>query len=168
MVDRKTQLKIIQALKDKIRDHETVKDMFKEHGVDLSEIDLIPMAFDEDLDVSARTDHGIIYLNAKLLKDDKISTDDHYLVHEITHFLQQTCGDKPTTGGGSGEDYVTNKYEVEGFQNQTEYISDEYGDEAAEKYVDRVLDHHNLRGKKREDRKDVLLQLASRLDKNAL
>jgi len=164
--EREKQLAAIKVLKKKIKDHDIVREMFKKYKVDIDELDLVPMAF-IDLDVSARTDHGIIYLSDKLLEDDQPLNDDHYLVHELTHMLQQTTGDQPTTGGESGDDYVSNKYEVEGFQNQTEYISDEYGDETAETYVDKVLDHHKLKGKKREERKDVLLQLASE-NKHAL
>jgi len=168
VLSRQQQLETINVLKKKIKDHEVLREMFDEYNIDINELDLIPVAF-MDLEVSARTDHGVIYLSTKLLKDSTILNDDHYLVHEITHWLQQSTGDHPTTGGEKGEDYVSNKYEVEGFQNQTEYISDEYGDDTAEEYVDKVLDHHKLKGKKRENRKEKLLQLASRLDtKNAL
>ena len=153
-------LKIINDLKDKVRDHETVTDMFDEYGMDLDQLDLIPMAF-ADLEVSARTDHGVIFLNYRLLEDG-LDKDDHYFVHEMTHFCQQTTGTKPTKGADDG-DYLENEFEQEGFQNQTEYLSDTRGDEAAEEYVEKVLDHHEVddpkeRSKKRKD----ILNLAMR------
>jgi hypothetical protein len=152
-------LEIINKMKGHIRDHEVVSDMFDEYGVDLDELDLIPMAF-ADLDVSARTDHGVIYLNYRLLEDGDWRDDDHYLVHEITHFLQQTTGTKPTQGANDG-DYLENKFEQEGFQNQTEYISDTKGDKEAEEYVEQVLDHHDVQDpKERQQKRKDLLNLA--------
>lgn len=152
--------KMIDDLREKIKAHPVVKNIFKEYGLDESEIDLIPMAF-ADLEVSARTDHGIIYLNYKLLQDGSILNNDHYLIHEITHFVQQSSGDKPTQGSDDGN-YLDNKFEQEGFQNQTEYISDTRGDEVAEAYIDKVLDHHDIKGLERKKRKQQLLQLASK------
>jgi len=160
MPSKTEQLQIIQRMKNQLKNHHVVKRMFQEWDADIELLDLMPMAF-ADLEVSARTDHGIIYFNSNLLKDG-FDNDDHYMVHELTHGLQQCFGDHPTTGGSDGDDYVSNKYEVEGFQNQTEYLSDEYNDTTAERYVERVLDHHKLHGTKRKHRKDVLLQLASK------
>jgi len=153
---KKEQLQIINALKDKIKDSDVVKDMFKDYGIDVAELDLVPVCF-SDLDVSARTAHGCIYLNNKLL--DNLMENDHYLVHELSHYLQQTSGDGPTQGADDG-DYLSNPYEQEGFQNQTEYISDQHGDQAAEKYIDKVLDHHDVPNDEKEDKKDDLLALA--------
>lgn len=160
-ISRQEQLNYINKLKDDIRDHKVVQNMFKEHGVDIEELDLIPMAF-ADLDVSARTDHGIIYLSYKILENDiePILGNDHYLVHELTHVLQQTTGDKPTKGSKDGK-YLDNEFEQESFQNQSEYIADEYSEEKAEQYIDRVLDKHNIIDEdEREDKKDVLLSIA--------
>lgn len=42
--------------------------MFKEYDVDIEEIDYIPMKFGI-LDVSAKTDHGVIIYSWKLLTD---------------------------------------------------------------------------------------------------
>lgn len=150
---------LIEKVRARIKKDPIVKRMFEEYDVDVSEIDLIPMCF-ADLDVSARTDHGIIYFSTKLLEDGDFDDDDHYLVHEITHFLQQTTGNKPTQGSDEG-DYLENPDEIEGFQNQTEYIAKNKGPEEAENYVERVLDHHDLKGKKREDRREALLAIAN-------
>jgi hypothetical protein len=149
------ELEIISKLKSKIKDHPVVKQMFKDYDISLDELDLFPICF-ADIDVSAKTDHGIIYLNKSHLDDDPLGKDDHYLVHELTHVLQQTCGDKPTKGAEEG-DYLANKYEQEGFQNQSEYIADTRSPEKAEKYIDHVLDYHEVTDKDREKRKDQLL-----------
>lgn len=154
------ELEIIAKIKQKIKNHPVVIQMFKDYGIDIDELDLFPICF-ADIDVSAKTDHGVIFINKKHLEDgDPIDKDDHYLVHEITHVLQQTCGDKPTKGANDG-DYLANKYEQEGFQNQSEYIADTRSPEKAEDYIDHVLDYHDVDDKKlREKRKDQLLNIA--------
>lgn len=152
-------LKAIDRAKKRIKENKVVQDMFKEFEVDLDELDDVPIAF-ADLEVSARTEHGIIYLNYNLLADGDFDKDDHYLVHELTHYLQQTTGSKPTKGS-TDDDYLDNKFEQEGFQNQTEYLSDTRGDEVAEAYTDKVLDHHEVPEKDRAERKKELMHLAA-------
>jgi hypothetical protein len=153
-IPKKLQLKIINILKKKIKNHEVIQRLFDDYDADVQDIDLIPMAF-ADLDVSARTDHGVILLNYATLQDGKFLNDDHYLVHEITHFCQQCYGEKPTHGGK--EDYLENKYEKESFQNQTEYIADTRGDEAAEDYIEGVVDKHEVPKKDKNKVMDSLL-----------
>lgn len=151
--------RLILVAKNLLKKDSTVKDMFKEYQVDIREIDLIPICFVEKLEVSARTEHGIIYLNKKLLPDF-LNKNLHYLVHEITHFLQQTTGNSPTKGS-TEDNYLENEYEQEGFQNQTKYISDQKSPEKAEKYVQKVMDHHKIPEKEREDLEDDLLRTSS-------
>lgn len=153
-------MRILDRLRTRLKDNKTVQDMFNEYEVNLDEIDLIPMAF-TDLPVSARTEHGIIYLNTALLKDGNIDLEDHYLVHEMTHYLQQTTGDKPTKGSND-DNYLDNEYEQEGFQNQTKYLAETRGNEAAEEYIDKVLDHHDIPENEKETRKEKLLNIATR------
>lgn len=150
---------LIEKARQKIKSHDVVKDILDKYDVDESEIDLIPICF-AHMDTSARTDHCVIYININLLKDP--GDIDHYLVHEITHYFQQSCGDGPTQGADDGV-YLDNDFEIEGFQNQSEYLSDTRDDEEAEKYIEKVLDHHDVNSEKeRERRKKELLQLASR------
>jgi hypothetical protein len=152
-------LNYINNLKDKIRDHKVINKLLDEWGIDKSVIDLIPIAF-KDLEVSGRTDHGIIYLNYDVLDKDEDIDNDHYLVHEITHYFQQCYGDKPTKPAEKGK-YLDDENEQESFQNQTEYIADEYGEDEARKYVEKVLDTHNIDDEKeREEKTDLLLSIA--------
>jgi hypothetical protein len=157
-IDHKKLRPIIDKVRSKIKKHPVVKKMFKKHKIDLNEIDLIPICFAK-LDVSARTDHGVIYLNLDLLEDGDLNKDDHYFVHEITHYLQQTTGNKPTQGADEGE-YLDNPAEIEGFQNQSEYLSDTRDEDAADEYINQVLDHHEYEGNKRQKKHDQLLRNA--------
>ena len=149
--------KIFREVIALVKKSQTYKDLCNKYNVEDDYIDLVPMAFAE-LDVSARTEHGIIYLNVDLLKKrDEIA---HYLIHEFDHVLQQTTGDGPTKGS-TDNDYLDNEFEREGFNEQSKYISETRGDGAAKKYIERVLKHHDVPKKERSQRKQDLLQLAA-------
>ncbi len=153
----KTLNRLIKKLRAYLKKDPVVQDMFKEYGVDLDEIDHIPMTFGK-IDVSAKTDHGVIIYNYKLLTDGDFFKDFSYGVHEMTHWLQQTTGDKPTQSSDDG-DYLENPFEQEGFQNQVEYIAEQFGDDEAEEYVDRLLEHHEVDDDKKRDKlEDVLME----------
>lgn len=143
--------RMIQKMREFLKKDEVVQKMFKEYDVDLDEIDHIPMMFGK-LDVSAKTDHGIIIFNYRLLADGDFFKDFSYGVHEMTHWLQQTTGTKPTKSSDDGS-YLDNPYEQEGFQNQVEYISNMFGEEKAEEYVDDLLEHHDIDSKKEQKEK---------------
>jgi hypothetical protein len=151
-----TKRRLISKLRNYLKKDKVVQNMFDEYGVDIAELDHIPMMFD-DLDVSAKTDHGVIIYNYKLLTDGDFFKDFSYGVHEMTHWLQQTTGNRPTQSSDDGS-YLDNPAEQEGFQNQIEYISDHFGEDEAEDYVDNLLDHHNVDSKKEiEEKKEVLM-----------
>lgn len=152
----KTLNRMIKKLKEYLRTDETTLKMFKEYGVDIAELEYIPMMFG-NIDVSAKTDHGIIIYNYRLLTDGDFFKDFSYGVHEMTHWLQQTTGSKATTSSDDGS-YLDNPYEQEGFQNQVVYIADQFGEEEAENYVDDLLDHHDIESKKEiKDKKETLM-----------
>lgn len=148
--------RLINNAKKELKNDTTMQNIFKEYGVSVDIIDLIPTTFG-DLDVSAKTDHGVIYLNYKLLCDGDFYKDYSYLIHEYTHWAQQCLGDKPTQSADDGE-YLDNPYEKEGFQNQVEYIANEFGENEAEKYVDNLLKHHDVTNKtEKSERKEELM-----------
>jgi len=148
--------RMIKKMREYLKQNQVVQDMFKEYKVDIAEIDFIPMMFG-NLDVSAKTDHGIIIYNYKLLTDGDFFKDFSYGVHEMTHWLQQTTGSKATKSSDDGN-YLDNPYEQEGFQNQVEYIAKQFGESEAEQYVDDLLEHHDVDSKKEvEEKKETLM-----------
>jgi phosphoglycolate phosphatase-like HAD superfamily hydrolase len=148
--------RMIRKMREYLKQNDVVKKVFDEYDVDISEIDEIPMRFGE-LDVSAKTDHGVIIFNYKLLTDADFFKDFSYGVHEMTHWLQQTTGNKATKSSDDGS-YLDNPYEQEGFQNQVEYIAEQFGEDEAEQYVDDLLEHHEVESKKEiEEKKDTLM-----------
>jgi hypothetical protein len=148
--------RMLKKMRDYLKRDGVVQEMFKEYGVEIEEIDLIPMKFG-NLNVSAKTDHGIIIFNFKLLTDGDFFEDFSYGVHEMTHWLQQTTGTKPTQSADDGS-YLDNPFEQEGFQNQVEYIAKQFGDHKAEDYVDDLLEHHEVDDEKEfDDKKETLM-----------
>lgn len=146
--------RMISKAKKFLKKDKTMKNIFKEYGYDVNIIDYIPTYFD-DLDVSAKTDHGIVTLNYKLLCDGDFFKDYSYLIHEYTHWAQQCLGGEPTKSSDDGN-YLHNSYEQEGFQNQIEYISNHFGNDEAEKYVDHLLDYHDVKKKKEKDKLEAI------------
>jgi hypothetical protein len=139
-----------------LKNDEVWKEMCKEYDEDPDIIDLIPIRFD-DLDVSAKTVKGIIYLNYKLLCDGDFQKDYSYLIHELRHVFQQCWGDKPTKSSDDGN-YLNNEFERESFKDQIEYIADHEGEDKAEKYVNNLLDYHEVDNKKKNKLEDVLME----------
>jgi hypothetical protein len=154
--------RMIKKMREYLKHNETVQNMFKEYEVDISEIDFIPMMFG-NLDVSAKTDHAIIIFSYKLLCDGDFFKDFSYGVHEMNHWLQQTTGKEATKSSDDGE-YLENPFEQEAFTHQVEYISDQFGKDEAEKYVDDLLEHHDVDDKKEiEEKKELFMSKAKNI-----
>jgi hypothetical protein len=152
----KVLLKLINRAKKFLKKNQVVIDMFKDHNVDINDIDFIPIKFG-DIDVSATTNHGVITLNYKLLCDGDFFKDYGYLTHEFQHILDQCYGEKPTMGADDG-DYLSNPNEQAAFQKQIEYIDHMFGENKAEEYTNHLLDHHDKDGDEREDLKEKLMK----------
>lgn len=144
---------LIRKMRAIIKKDPVVIRAFKEHGVELGEVDRVSIEF-ADLDVSAKTKDCKIYLNRELLK--KVDEVDlaSYLTHEIRHLLQQMTGD---TKGSQAKDYLEKDTEVAAFKDQVEFKKEHKGEDKAESYVDSLLDYHDINGKKRKDKKKELL-----------
>jgi len=144
---------MIRRAKNYLKKDEVWQKLCKENDVAPEIIDLIPTKFGT-LDVSAKTDHGVVILSYKLLCDGDFFKDYGYLIHEYSHWFQQCFGDKPTQGSDEG-DYLDNPSEQEGFANQVEYIANHEGDDKAEEYVDDLLEYHDADDKG--DKKEILM-----------
>ena len=149
-------LRLIKKMKKKIKEDPTAIKLFKDHDVDIDELDLIPMTF-KRLDVSAKCDHAVIYFNYKLLCEEDFDMMCGYMLHEVSHWVEQTSGSKPTQSSDDGE-YLDNKSEQRAFTNQVSFIADNKGEDHAEEYVDDLLEHHEIDNKKeKEEKKDILM-----------
>lgn len=152
----RTLKRMIDKARVRLKNDEVMKKVFKDYDEDINTIDYIPIRFG-NLSVSGKTDHAVIILNYKLLCDGDFLKDYSYLIHEITHYLQQTTGTHPTKSSDDGE-YLENEFEQEGFANQVEYIANHEGEDEAEEYVDDLLEHHEVEDKKdKEELKEVFM-----------
>lgn len=151
----KTLNRIINKAKKQLKTDETWQKACKEYGEEPDIIDFIPVKFG-NIPVSGKTDHGVVILNWKLLKEDDFTRICSYFAHECSHYLQQTCSDHATQSADDG-DYLQNPYEQEGFQNQIEFIADHEGKDEADEYVDNLLEHHEKQGDEKDELKAVLL-----------
>ena len=149
----------VQELKRKMKKNHIVKELFKKYKVPLDFLDKVQMDF-ADMDVSAKTKDGKIFFNTRFLGDDGDFDEDHYAVHELTHFLQQVTDSLKEEE--MCKDYLDNEHEREAFENQVQYKSEEDGKPEAKRYVKQVLDHHDMKGKKRKDVEQELLAEAHR------
>lgn len=128
---------------------------FEEYSIPLDHINDVPIEY-ADLEVSAKTKDGHIYLNEKLLeKDDPLEASVHYIIHELVHVLQQ----RSDQGGveNKNDDYLDKDTEIESFQTQIDFKEREEGKGSGEEYADGLLDHHGLSGKERKDKKKELM-----------
>jgi len=149
-------LRLIQLMKDNLKQDPVFLELLDKLNEDPSTIDYIPVRFG-DIDVSARTDGGVITLNWQLLEDCDFKTIVGYLLHEIKHALDQL--QFPTKSADDG-DYLKNPDEVSAFQHQVKYLDEQFGGDKAEKYVDQVLDHHDVKDKKeRKEKEENLMKL---------
>ena len=146
----------INKIKDFLKNDETMQKSFADHGVDIEWIEYIPVKFDY-INVSAKTDHGVVILNYKLLFNNNFEEITGYALHEFIHYLQQCFGEEGTQSSNDGN-YLDNPYEQEAFKKQIEFIADNKSKEDAEDYVEQLLDHHDINSSnERKEKSDILL-----------
>lgn len=154
-MSKKDQKTLVDAIKSLLKENATVQKMFADYGVDIEKIDEMPLEF-APLKVSAKTKDGKVILNDKLLEDGDFTDDIHYIVHEATHWLQQTTGEADKHSK-KGKAYLDLPTEIEAFQNQTRFMRDFYGPKESDKYVEELLDFHEYKGKERDQKRAEIL-----------
>ena len=115
----------------------------------------VPISFDK-LDVSAKTIDGSIFLNEKLAKKD-FDILMRYVIHELVHAIQHS-DEKNKNKEDKAEDYLDRQSEIDAFVEQIKFDKKNRGKDAAEEYVEELLDHHNIKGDRREKKREELLE----------
>lgn len=150
---------VIRLMKDRVKKDPAIIEKFKEYDVPLDDIDNVHVEFCP-LDVSAKTKDKKIYLNEKMLANDKDPESNdptHYLVHELMHYLQQLTGKK--CKGPKDANYLDKPTEEEAFQVQIDFKKRIESPDEADEYLEGLLSHHDLEGKERKEKKEDLLML---------
>jgi hypothetical protein len=147
---------LIKTVKDLLKTSPVVRAMFEEFQISIDEVDNVEIVF-APLDVSAKTKDKKIYLNDKFLKEGEFVEELHYIVHELTHYLQQVFGEVRHYPDIDAKDYLAKPTEIEAFQYQVQFMRDQYGEGRAKEYVTDLIDFHELVGDEATDIRTKLL-----------
>jgi DNA-binding phage protein len=145
----------INKLKGLVKKEKAMIEKAKEYGENINFIDKVNISYD-DLDVSAKTVNGDIFLNNKLFESGDICDNVRYVSHELIHVLQQE--NHMVNEKTSKENYLKDPNEIEAFQTQVE-VMDDHGQDAQE-YLEHLVDYHGLEG---QERRKALKKLTEKL-----
>jgi hypothetical protein len=140
------QIQVIADVKDFLKKDKIVKDMFKEYGRDIEELDGVSISFHSKIDSTAKTVNGKMYLNSSLL-DEKFEVICRYVVHELTHVFQHIEKEFKKDDGKRREKYLERPEEIEAFQNQIKFDAKETSKKEVEEYVNGLLRYHKVKDK---------------------
>ena len=143
----------IEHIKAALKEEPIVQKMFKKHKRNVDEIDNVSIKFDPNLDVSAKTINGDIFLNAEMLKDNWKDYF-HYAIHEMQHYLVHTSG---KCQDHNNYEYLDDPAEIEAFQNQLAYKEKTEPKAQVNEYLDELFDKHDLSKSDRRKKKKELL-----------
>lgn len=148
-IAKKKDQEMIDQIISLLKEHPIVKKMFSKYGINIDKIHDIPISFKE-LDVSAKAKGGEIFLNENLLEEEEgFLSNIGYIVHELTHVLQQITGNIIDNKCLKEVHYLDDPSEVEAFQNQIAFIAAYKDKSEADSYVKDLLDFHDFSGKER-------------------
>lgn len=145
----------LKHIREALKKEPVVKAMFKKYKRDINQIDNVCIRFDPNLDVSAKTVNGKIFLNAKMLEENWKNYM-HYAVHEIQHFLQHTSDNCDEYQDPNAE-YLDNPSEIEAFQAQLKFREKTEPKSVVNDYLKDLFDKHDLPKKERPAKKKELL-----------
>tara|TARA_A100001011_G_scaffold265255_1_gene274049 strand:+ start:2117 stop:2617 length:501 start_codon:yes stop_codon:yes gene_type:complete len=155
-INLKKNIETVSRLRSSIKNNEIAKSICKENGFDESILDGIAISFRPDLDVKAKTKNGDIFLSQDIL-DEPMSRIISYLIHELTHVFQhiERIGKKDPY---KNKEYLDRPDEIEAFKNQIEQDSKNRSDKKIMKYVEDLVDYHEVPKGKRESKIEELTE----------
>lgn len=140
--------RIIKKIKEMIKKENAYIEKCKEYKKDIDFIDGVEIYLNP-LDVSAKTINGVVILNKNLLfgEPDELM---RYVIHEVVHVMQQETG--KVNDKTNSKDYLDDENEQEAFRAQISYMSEYDDPEEIQSYLERLLDHHDIKGKERKEK----------------
>lgn len=150
---------MIEQVINLLKEHPQVRALFDKYGMPIANINDIQITF-EKMDVSAKAKDGKIMLNSNLIEDGNLIEDLHYIIHELTHVLQQKSGkaDDVRNNEIKNNHYLDNPLEIEAFKEQIAFINKYKSPKEAADYLKQLLDFHGYEG---EQRKKKVQQLGA-------
>jgi hypothetical protein len=153
--DLKDLTEIIAQVRSELKNSDIAKEICQEYNFNTDIIDGLSITFSDDLESSAKTVDSKIQLSTDLLNEG-FEIIMRYAIHELVHALQHLVlkGIDPYTN----KEYLDRDDEVEAFQFQIAYDSEERGIDKVEDYVDDLLEYHEIPNSEKEDKKEELLE----------
>lgn len=152
----KYKTKLLSKIRKLLKKDDICLQICSEFGQEPDILDGIPIEFDPKLDVSAKTVNAKIYLNESLLSDSfKVIM--RYVVHELVHAFQH-MNKKSKEDIHKDKEYLDRPDELEAFQVQIQYDAKHRGEEEAEKYVDDLIEYHEIPDHKQDHKKEQLMK----------
>jgi hypothetical protein len=127
----------------------------KEFGYEIDIILGIPISFSDEIDVSAKTTNGEMFINSELISEG-YDIMLRYVIHELVHAFQH-AKNKSKGDPYPDEDYLDRPDEVEAFQFQIEFDDGIRGEDDAVEYVEELLEYHDVPGRERVDKTEQLM-----------
>ena len=156
----KKNISLVKKIKEYVKKDEECRDLFKKYNKEIDLIDYISLSFDNNMEGSAKTVNGRVYLNSKLAKKPFVIIM-RYVVHELVHVFQHMKGIKSK----KEKNYLDIKEEEEAFAEKIKFDAEKRGEDKAEEYVEDLLEYHKYPKKERE-KKFKKLTLRMRNGKN--
>lgn len=144
----------LKHLREALKKEPVVQRFFKKYDRDINEIDDVSVQFVNDLDVSAKTIDGKIYLNSEMLEENWKDYM-HYMVHELEHYCQHRSN--KCVENSNETNYLDNPAEVEAFKAQLKYRQKTEPKKEVDQYVTQLFDKHEIPKKERPEKKRELL-----------
>lgn len=138
----------IKELKNLVKEDKVYLEKCKKYNESPSFVDGVDASFSSDIDVSAKTVNGKVFLNDKLFDED-IEKQARYLLHETIHCMQQKAG--KVSGKVDKEDYLDDPNEQEAFKAQIKFQCEHEDAEEIQEYIETLLDHHGKEGEERDE-----------------
>jgi hypothetical protein len=149
------QMRVLSDIRTSLMNDEIAKSICEENDMGGWFLKSVPISFDK-IKVAAKTINGKIILNPKLIKKPfKIIM--RYVIHELVHAIQHV-EDFGKNQDDKDDDYLDRNDEIEAFQRQIEYDSKTRGPDEAEKYVDNLLEYHDIPKSKVEEKKSEFME----------
>ena len=151
-------MKLISDMKKELLVDPIFVEICKEYNFNTDIIYGIPIEFEEDIGASAKTVDSAIILNTSLLKEER-NIIMRYIIHELVHSLQHMKGVGLEIH--EAEEYLDRSDELEAFQFQIKYDSENRGKDHAIDYVKDLVEYHEIPEHKLEEKKEELLDKVS-------
>lgn len=155
-ISLKEEMEILNKIRKSLINNDIAKSICDDNGYDYWILKSVSIRFD-DIKTTAKTVNGNIILSKKLLHKPH-ETIMKYVIHELVHVFQHIEEYGKKTKSDKHFNYLNRKDEIEAFQYQLEFDKNRKGRKKVEKYVEDLLDYHEVPKDEVKEKKEELLK----------